>query len=162
MTDNKSALMKLTNSNSTLVKLTDSKLKAIKITDVPAREVAGRDAMSRFNLQFKATTIAALTILDGGDIDRVYCDYQDDFVVREVVSGEHKYIFCQVKTNKKSNHLWSTRQIFGLYKTSKKASVKDISDSFYGKLISHTVNFKDSCKEVRFITNVNFDDSVLN
>ena len=51
--------------------------------------------------------------------------------------------------------------IFGLYKSKAKNPVcKKIADSFAGKLLIHTIRFKDTCNNVSFFTNVNFDDDV--
>jgi hypothetical protein len=43
---------------------------------VNPREQAGRDSFSRYRAQVRSAAIAALSILDGESIDRVYCDFQ--------------------------------------------------------------------------------------
>ena len=57
------------------------------------RETVGRDTMVRFRMQFQAAAFAALEILSGKEVDRVYCDYHDDFVVRRTVAGVVEYHF---------------------------------------------------------------------
>src|SRR5690606_18737475 len=44
------------------------------------RETVGRNTVARFRMQFQPAAYAALEILSGKEIDRVYCDYHDDFV----------------------------------------------------------------------------------
>ena len=128
---------------------------------VKPREQAGRDAFGRFRLQAKSAAIAALSILEGGEVDRVYCDMHDDFVVRVNRNGLISYVFYQVKTNAKQNHNWGLNEIFGLSSKIKILSKHEnsrISNSFAGKLLQHTVNFGDSCEAVIFQTNINIDD----
>lgn len=50
------------------------------IRDKVPREVVGRNTISRFRMQFQAAAYAALEILSGKEVDRVYCDYHDGFV----------------------------------------------------------------------------------
>ncbi len=98
-------------------------------------------------------------------VDRVYCDMHDDFVVRINKDGELFYIFYQVKTNKKQNHNWTLREIFGLnsrIKDHSKHKNADIRDSYAGKLLLHTVNFGDQCEAVIFQTNINIEDPIIN
>jgi hypothetical protein len=40
----------------------------------PPREVVGRNTLTRFRMQFQAAAYAALEILKGKEVDRVYCD----------------------------------------------------------------------------------------
>lgn len=61
------------------------------IHEKPLRETAGRNTISRFRMQFQAAAYAALEILSGKEVDRVYCDYHDDFVVRRTVGGAVEY-----------------------------------------------------------------------
>jgi len=135
----------------------------VKLHEVKPRELDGRDTIARFNGQFKAAAFAALSILEGKEIDRVYCDYHDDFVVRHVIGSRHEYHFYQVKTKSQRNYQWSLMDLCGLYTQKGKKSSQDkdkIVDSFVGKLLLHTVNFKDSCGKVIFMTNVQFKDDV--
>lgn len=127
------------------------------------REQNGRDTFSRYKAQTRGAAIAALSILDGKDIDKVYCDFHDDFVIRIIIDGEHHYRFVQVKTKSKQNENWKLNEIFGLkttIKDQKKQSTESIRKSFIGKLLLHTVIFDDSCDAVILMTNVNFDDVV--
>ncbi len=68
------------------------------LNEVKPAEVAGRDTIARFQAQFRAAAYACLSILNGKTIDRVYCDFQDDFVCRESKNGTRTYHFYQVKT----------------------------------------------------------------
>lgn len=133
---------------------------SVNISDIPAREMVGRDTIARFNAQFRGAAIKSLQILEGGAIDRIYCDFQDDFVVRENLSGNKTYHFYQVKTKSKKNHLYTIRELFGLYQNRglKSQNSDDISKSFVGLLLLHAVNFEDSCTTATFQTNINFDD----
>jgi hypothetical protein len=135
----------------------------VKLHEIKPREQAGRDTFARYKAQTRAAAIAALAILEASDIDRIYCDYHDDYVVR-MTSGESiRYRFVQVKTKKKQNDNWSVNDVFGLKATirdQKKQVSKSIKDSFVGKLLCHTVNFSDTCHQIVFLTNVNFDDRI--
>lgn len=131
----------------------------LKLHEVSPREIVGRDTISRYQAQFRAASNAALEILEGKGVDRVYCDYHDDFVVRNSKCGDVEYHFFQVKTKAKRNYQWSLLDIFGIYK--KKTQDKDkIANSFIGKLLLHTINFKDSCGGIVFLTNIHFVDEI--
>lgn len=135
----------------------------MKLHEIKPREQAGRDTLARYKAQTRAAAIAALAILEASTVDRVYCDYHDDFVVRATSCSGFRYKFVQVKTKKKQNANWTINEIFGLKAKIKNQDKQDsdaIRDSFAGKLLSHTVNFLFSCDEVVFLTNINFDDRV--
>jgi len=124
------------------------------------REQAGRDSFARYKAQVRSAAIASLSILDGGEVDRIYCDLHDDFVIRRNIDGKFLYIFCQVKTHGKSNHNWTINEVFGINPKTKDQSNDKIKDSFGGKLILHTVSFGANCQAVVFQTNVNLNDSL--
>lgn len=135
----------------------------MKLHEIKPREQAGRDTLARYKAQTRAAAIAALAILEASSIDRVYCDYHDDFVVRMISTSGFRYKFFQVKTKRKQNSNWTINEIFGFKSTLKNQDKQDsdaIRDSFAGKLLLHTVNFFDSCEEVVFLTNINFEDRV--
>jgi hypothetical protein len=129
------------------------------LNHVKPRETAGRETIARYQAQFRAAAYECLTMLDRNSIDRVYCDHHEDFVSRAQQSGQPIYHFYQAKTKEKRNYQWSKLEIFGLYK-SKSHDSKKIANSFAGKLLLHTVRFRNSCGSVVFLTNVQFDDSV--
>ena len=134
------------------------------IHDVKPREVVGRETILRFNMQHQAAAYAALEVLESGDVDRIYCDYHDDFVARRQSSAGIIYHFYQVKTKGKANHLWSLREVFALKKSGQKAdkgSLQAIQKSFAGRLLLHGLIFKTACREVTLLTNVHFNDEVL-
>ncbi|MES9901811.1 MAG: dsDNA nuclease domain-containing protein [Sedimenticola sp.] len=81
---------------------------------VQPREQSGRDALGGFRAQARSAALASLSILEGKEVDRVYCDMHDDFVVRINRGGQLFYVFYQVKTNKKQNHNWTLNEVFGL------------------------------------------------
>nr|WP_116331764.1 dsDNA nuclease domain-containing protein [Cupriavidus taiwanensis] len=127
------------------------------------RETVGRETTNRFRMQFQAAAFAALEILSGKEVDRVYCDYHDDFVVRRSVNGSVEYHFFQVKTKGRLNQQWKVDEIFSLKKngnldTQEKLSA--IRDSIAGKLFVHTIEFGVQCKEVTVLSNVHFHDDV--
>lgn len=131
-------------------------------TKIP-REQAGRDTISRFKAQIKSAAMASLSILEGKEIDRVYCDLHDDFVIRKRGKDGYSYIFFQVKTKNKENHNWSLNEIFGLKKGLKDQAKQDsnnIKNSFIGKLLLHTVVFDQCCNSVVFQTNIHSGDDV--
>ncbi|MBE0614130.1 MAG: DUF4297 domain-containing protein [Burkholderiales bacterium] len=135
------------------------------IHDVPPREVVGRDTTLRFSMQHQAAAFAALEVLEGRDVDRVYCDYHDDFVVRHKTAAACKYHFFQVKTKNKKNHQWTLGEVFALRKGKQKSdkdSLLAIKKSFAGKLLIHSLTFRDACHQVTLLTNVNFTDEVEN
>jgi hypothetical protein len=127
------------------------------------REQSGRDSFSRYKAQVKSAAMASLSILEGQDVDRIYCDLHDDFVVRKRNSVGYSYIFYQVKTKGKQNHNWSLNELFGLNSQIKdqiKQDTKKIKDSFIGKLLLHTVVFDEFCNSVVFQTNIHNGDDV--
>lgn len=135
------------------------------IHDTPPRETAGRETVLRFRMQFQAAAYAALEILSGREVDRVYCDYHDDFVVRRSSPAGVNYHFFQVKTKERLNKQWTLLEIFALRKrgaigTGEK--LKEVRDSIAGKLFAHTITFGDQCRAVTILSNVHFDDAVLN
>jgi len=127
------------------------------------RETVGRDVVVRFRMQFQAAAFAALEILSGKEIDRIYCDYHDDFVVRRTVSGVVEYHFFQVKTKGKPNQQWDVDEVFALKKKGAldtKDKLEAIRNSIAGKLFVHTIEFGDQCREVTVLSNVHFKDEV--
>lgn len=133
------------------------------IHDKAPRETAGRDTVARFRMQFQAAAYAALEILSGKDVDRVYCDYQEDFVVRRTVDGVVEYHFFQVKTKGKANGQWDVAEVFALKKhgaLDTEAKLEAIRNSIAGKLFVHTVEFGRQCREVTLLSNVHFTDEV--
>jgi len=127
------------------------------------REVVGRNTVARFRMQFQAAAYAALEILNGKEVDRVYCDYHDDFVVRRNVAGVVEYHFFQVKTKGKANQQWDVDEVFALKKTGAIDTAERldaIRNSIAGKLFVHTVEFGDQCREVTVLSNVHFKDEV--
>lgn len=147
-----------------------------KLHEVKPRELKGRDVIARFQSQFRGAALASLRILEGKTFDKVYCDFQDDFVIRETVDDDVLYHFFQVKTKAKKKHLWTRLELFGLPKKLPQTlkgfyepgggfpkeptdeQISRIRDSFVGKLIEHTVNFGDSCGTITFLTNAHLDD----
>ena len=140
--------------------------KAMDIIHVKApRETVGRDTMVRFRMQFQAAAFAALEILRDKEVDRVYCDYHDDFVVRRTVAGVVEYHFFQVKTKGKPNQQWDVDGVFALKKTGAldtAEKLQAIRNSIAGKLFVHTIEFGDQCREVSVLSNVHFKDEVHN
>lgn len=160
--------------------------KDLQLHQVAPTEQVGRDTIARYQAQYRAAAMECLKLLDRQSIDRVYCEFHDDFVSRRSVGGAHFYRFFQVKTVGKRNHLWSIADLFGIPKSKKKkvskkkvcptpavatndsaGNVDDsndlssrIADSFLGKLLLHTVRFGESCEQVSFLTNANLNDEV--
>lgn len=127
------------------------------------RETVGRDTVMRFRMQFQAAAFAALEILSGKEVDRIYCDYHDDFVVRRIVAGIVEYHFFQVKTKGKANQQWDIDEVFALRKTGALDTVEKleaIRSSIAGKLFMHTIEFGNQCREVTVLSNVHFKDEV--
>ncbi|PKO84843.1 MAG: DUF4297 domain-containing protein [Betaproteobacteria bacterium HGW-Betaproteobacteria-11] len=134
------------------------------IESVAPAEDSGRDTISRFDMQFQAAAFAALEILEGNGIDCVYCDFHDDFVVRRQINGQPTYHFFQVKTKKRLNHQWSTKEIFAIASRSQgvdEESLGKIKTSFAGKLLLHAIVFDNTCSEVTLLSNVHFDEGVV-
>lgn len=127
------------------------------------RETVGRDTMVRFRMQFQAAAFAALEILSGKEVDRIYCDYHDDFVVRRTVAGVVEYHFFQVKTKGRANQQWDVDEVFSLKKNGAldtPQKLEAIRSSIAGKLFVHTVEFGEQCREVTILSNVHFKDEV--
>ena len=156
----------------------DSNAARPQLHEVKPRELTGRDVIARFQSQFRGAALACLGILEGKALDRVYCDYQDDFVTRESLDGVPVYHFVQVKTKGAKKHQWSRLELFGLplklppiikgahapggsvAKPPTPEQLARIKGSFVGKLLEHTVNFGDACETVTFLTNVYLSDDV--
>lgn len=133
------------------------------IHDKAPRETVGRATITRFRMQFQAAAYAALEILSGKEVERVYCDYHDDFVVRRTVAGVVEYHFFQVKTKGKSNQQWDVAEVFSLKKKGAldtEEKLEAIRNSIAGKLFVHIVEFGEQCREVTVLSNVHFDDDV--
>ena len=134
------------------------------IHDKAPRETIGRDTASRFRMQYQAAAYAALEILSGKDVDRVYCDYQDDFVVRRTSKGVVEYHFFQVKTKGgRGNQQWSVGEVFSLKKKGKLDTEEELGpvrNSIAGKLFLHTVEYREQCREITILSNVHFDNDV--
>lgn len=133
------------------------------IHDRAPRETAGRTTVTRFRMQFQAAAYAALEILSGNEVDRVYCDYHDDFVVRRTVAGVVEYHFFQVKTKGKANQQWDVAEVFSLKKKGAldtEEKLEAIRKSIAGKLFVHTVEFGEQCRGITVLSNVHFDDDV--
>lgn len=133
------------------------------IHDKAPRETVGRITVSRFRMQFQAAAFAALEILSGKDVDRVYCDYHDDFVVRRIVGGVVEYHFFQVKTKGKAHQQWDVAEVFALKKKGaldSEEKLEAIRNSIAGKLFLHTIEFGGQCREVTILSNVHFDQDV--
>lgn len=131
-----------------------------QLHEVPPRENVGRDTIARYQSQFRAAAYECLSLLEDDLLDRVYCDYQDDYVSRLNLDGQYIYNFYQVKTKKKLNHQWSVNEVFGMRKKAKTADSDKLAASFAGKLLIHTVKFNSACGKVIFLTNIHFDDDV--
>ncbi|NVJ47881.1 MAG: DUF4297 domain-containing protein [Cytophagia bacterium] len=140
----------------------EEKISKPMLHEVPPRENSGRDTIARYNSQFKGTAYECLSLLEDKSLDRVYCDYQDDCVLRFNLNGEYTYNFHQVKTKSKSNHQWSINELLGINKRANTADPNKILQSFIGKLLIHTVKFNTSCGKVVFLTNIHFKDEVEN
>jgi hypothetical protein len=132
----------------------------MNLTDKATREHGGRIAIERFRAQFKAAGLESLRLLEDGDMERVYCDFHEDYVVKHVVNCNPRYRFVQVKTNGKLNYQYNILEIFGLKKRPKKALIHDLKSSYAGKLLLHVESFGVSCQSIEIYTNVNFDDEV--
>lgn len=129
--------------------------------DEEPREQVGRDTLSRYRAQIRSAAIASLEILGSNQIDRVYCDFHDDFVVRIKIEDEYKYRFYQVKTKKKLNNPWGINDVFGLLKKNpEKTNTEDLKNSFIGKLLLHTIKFEKSCLNIIFQTNTHNGDEL--
>lgn len=114
-------------------------------------------------MQFQAAAYAALEILSGKEVDRVYCDYHDDFVVRRTVAGLVEYHFFQVKTKGRANQQWDVAEVFSLKKKGAldtEEKLEAIRKSIVGKLFVHTIEFGAQCRAVTVLSNVHFDDDV--
>lgn len=132
----------------------------MKLHELATREQSGRDTINRFRAQFRAATLESLALLENKEIERIYCDFHEDYVVKYVVGSKAQYRFVQVKTKSQLNYRYTILEVFGLKKKPKNALKHELPDSFAGKLLLHIENFGRSCRSVEIRTNVNFDDEV--
>jgi Cap4 dsDNA endonuclease len=126
---------------------------------VDPREQAGRDSIARFKAQFRAAAFYCLAILKDAEIDAVFCDLHEDYVVRKKGKGWVRYDFYQVKTKEKKGFQWGLDDVFGIKKR-KPTTAEAIRDSFVGKLLMHTFSFGDSCLTVNLQSNKDFSEAV--
>jgi len=131
-----------------------------KLHEVKPRENVGRETIARYQAQFRGAAFECLSLLEDETLDRVYCDYQDDFVSRLNVDGNYIYNFFQVKTKGKLNYQWSVNDVLGIRKGAKTCEPAKITDSYVGKLLIHTIRFENSCGSVIFLTNVHLNDDL--
>lgn len=127
---------------------------------VQPREQSGRDSFARYKAQVRSAAIAALKILSGTDVDRVYCDLHDDVVIRKKDTDGLTYVFYQVKTRSKQNKNWTLAEVFGIKPRQKSQCNEAIRNSFVGKMLLHTVVFDEHCNAVVFQTNIHNDDQI--
>lgn len=140
--------------------MTEENSRSPRLHEVDPRESVGRDTIARYQAQFRGAAFECLSLLEDDAIDRVYCDYQDDFVSRLNIDGNHVYNFYQVKTKGKLNYQWSVNDILGIRKGAKNCDSTKISDSYVGKLLIHTIRFENTCGKVVFLTNVHLNDDL--
>lgn len=131
-----------------------------KLHEVEPRENVGRETIARYQAQFRGAAFECLSLLEDETLDRVYCDYQDDFVSRLNVDGNYIYNFFQVKTKGKLNYQWSVNDVLGFRKRAKTCEPAKITESHVGKLLIHTIKFENSCGNVVFLTNVHLNDDL--
>jgi len=143
----------------------DNRDKSVEsIHDKAPRETVGRETTNRFRMQFQAAAFAALEILGSKEVDRVYCDYHDDFVVRRRVGDAIEYHFFQVKTKGRLNQQWKIDEVFALSKRGKLDTDEfcaAVRNSIAGKLFIHSIEFGEQCREVTILSNVHFQDDVF-
>lgn len=132
----------------------------MKLHEIATREQAGRDTINRFRAQFRAATIESLALLEDKEVERIYCDFHEDYVVKYVVASQAQYRFVQVKTKSQLNYRYNILEVFGIKKKPKKNPKHELPNSFAGKLLLHIENFGDSCRAIEIRTNINFDDEV--
>lgn len=131
-----------------------------KLHEVEPRENVGRETIARYQAQFRGAAFECLSLLEDETLDRVYCDYQDDFVSRLNVDGNYVYNFFQVKTKGKLNYQWTVNDVLGIRKGAKTCEPAKITDSYIGRLLVHTIRFENSCGNVVFLTNVHLNDDL--
>lgn len=135
------------------------------LASVAPAEQVGRETLSRFDMQFQAAAYAALEILHGVGVKCVYCDYHDDFVVEREVNGIEKFHFFQVKTKGKLNYQWSLLDVLAVKQKGQGndfESLAKVKNSFIGKLLQNGLIFDDECIGITLLSNVHFDDVVIN
>lgn len=121
--------------------------------------------LKRYRIQAKAAAIEALKILDDELIDKVYCDFHDDYVVRYKQENNVHYLFYQVKTNNKKNAQWKISDLLGLNTNRHNYNSTDcekVKNSFVGKSLYHTILFKGTCNKIIFQTNIHTNDAADN
>lgn len=96
--------------------MVEKKIGSPKLHEVEPRENVGRETIARYQAQFRGAAFECLALLEDETLDRVYCDYQDDFVTRLNVEGNYVYNFFQVKTKGKLNYQWSVNDVLGVKK----------------------------------------------
>ncbi len=132
-----------------------------KASEVVPREVAGRDVILRFDYQFRRTAEACLQLLEDKNLERVFCDYHDDYVLKVWEGEDALFLFHQVKTKKKDSEQWTRKEVFGV--GTKKAGqliAGDGKGSIAGKLFYHHLEFGPNCRSVHIVTNAHFKEEI--
>lgn len=126
------------------------------------REQSGRDTFGRYRTQIRSTAIQALKILEGKEVDKIYCDLHDDIVIRLKRDDSYVYVFIQVKTKDKQNYNWNTNDLLNIPSKARKLEehISKVKDSFLGKLLLHTIVFDKYCSKIIFQTNINNADAI--
>ena len=130
-----------------------------RLSDSPPRETAGRDTILRFDYQFRKTAEASLRLLEEKDLERVFCDYHDDYVLKVWENKTAVFMFHQVKTKGKEAEQWTRKEIFGIGERMKSKAGEGKS-SIAGKLFFHHISFGPNCKSVHIVTNAHFKEEI--
>jgi len=126
---------------------------------IDPREQAGRDSIARFKAQYRAAAFYCLAILENDEIDAVFCDLHEDYVVRKKCGDVVCYDFYQVKTKDKKGFQWDLGDVVGI-KRRKTTTAEGVRESFVGKLLIHTFSFGESCLTVNLQSNKDFSEAV--
>lgn len=119
-----------------------------KIHQVQAEQIGARTG-ELYEYQYHQAANATLLLLDG-EVQCVYCEWHDDFVI-ELVTAD--YEFHQVKTRTKKHGPWRISDFFGTpRKTTKKKPDPAARTSFFLKMFQTWLQFEASTRSCLLVS----------
>lgn len=117
-----------------------------KLHELQAEQI-GAQTGELYEYQYHQAANATLLLLDG-DVQCVYCEWHDDFVLESVAAS---YDFHQVKTRTKKSGPWRISDFFGTPRKSKNVKPAD-PGSYFLKMFKTWLQFESSTRSCLFVS----------
>lgn len=121
------------------------------------REKAGSDSYNRYEYQAHWIVYHMLDNFKNQKDFLVFCEFHDDMAESAYNSATPCMEFYQVKTSD-TKKTWTLNSLF---KKTRRPS-GDYKNSFLGFIFYNFHKFSNECSKCHFVSNINFDDDVLN